>query len=115
MNHPVPLVAFDGAALPQWRYDAQRGAISKTFKFRDFAQAFGFMTQLALYAEKRNHHPEWSNLYNTVAMTLTTHDARGLTQRDLDFAHQAEAIFKGMVGTLNETRPACAGRFKVTR
>lgn len=93
MNNPDPIVAFDAAALPQWAHDTQRDAISRTFRFRDFAQAFGFMAQLALYAEKRNHHPEWSNIYNTVVITLTSHDTGGLTRRDLEWAHEADAIF----------------------
>jgi 4a-hydroxytetrahydrobiopterin dehydratase len=98
MIHSAPLITFDQAVLPQWTHDAQRGAIGRTFKFADFAQAFGFMTQLALYAEKRNHHPEWSNSYNKVAVTLTTHDAGGLTQRDVDFALHADAVFRHASG-----------------
>ena len=74
------------AALPHWTHDEARGAISRDLKFRDFNQAFGFMTQVALYAERHDHHPEWSNVYNRVAITLTTHAANGLTQRDIDMA-----------------------------
>ncbi len=81
------------ATLAAWRHDAQRNAISREFVFADFAQAFSFMTQIALAAEKCNHHPEWSNVYNKVAITLTTHDANGLTQRDIDLARYVDACF----------------------
>lgn len=82
------------ASLPAWHHDTQRGAITREFLFKDFAQAFGFMAQLALVAEKRDHHPEWSNVYNRVVITLTTHDADGLTGRDVDFAHEADAAYQ---------------------
>jgi len=78
------------AQLPGWQLDAGRGAISRRFEFGDFGQAFAFMTRIALYAEKNDHHPEWSNVYNRVDVTLTTHDANGLTQRDLDLARHAD-------------------------
>lgn len=80
------------AALPQWRHDAARGGtITRTFVFRDFVQAFGFMTQLALEAEKRNHHPEWSNVYNRVEIVLSTHDAGGLSEKDIALAKVIDA------------------------
>lgn len=73
--------------LPDWRYSPDRGGmISRDFKFGGFVQAFAFMTQVALLAEKHDHHPEWSNVYNRVSITLTTHDAGGLTQKDVDLA-----------------------------
>ena len=81
------------AALPHWRHDEKRGAITREFVFGDFAQAFAFMTQIALIAEKRDHHPEWSNVYDQVQITLTTHDAGGLAQRDIDFARDADQVF----------------------
>jgi 4a-hydroxytetrahydrobiopterin dehydratase len=81
------------ASLPQWQYDEARGAITREFRFADFAQAFAFMTQIALAAEQRNHHPEWSNVYNRVRITLTTHDAGGLTQRDIDLAGVADQAY----------------------
>ena len=81
------------ATLPHWQHDAQRGAMARSFRFADFAQAFSFMTELALVAERCNHHPEWFNVYNRVDITLTTHDAQGLTQRDIDFARCADAAF----------------------
>lgn len=87
------LVAAALASLPNWRYDELRGAITREFRFHDFAQAFAFMTQLAIVAEQRNHHPEWFNVYNRVVITLTTHDADGLTQRDLDLAGYADAAY----------------------
>ena len=81
------------ATLPAWQHDAQRGAIQRSFRFADFSQAFGFMAELALVAERCKHHPEWFNVYNRVDITLTTHDAQGLTQRDIDFARSADAAF----------------------
>ena len=80
--------------LPQWRHDEQRSAITRQFVLADFAQAFSFMTQVALVAEKRDHHPEWSNVYNRVEITLTTHDANGLTQKDIDLAHYADEAYE---------------------
>lgn len=85
------------ALLPSWSFDQQREAISREFVFDDFLQAFAFMTQIALAAEKNNHHPEWSNVYNKVAITLTTHDANGLTQRDVDLAGYADEVFKRLM------------------
>ena len=69
--------------IPDWKLAEEGDAISRQFKFRNFNQAFGFMTQVALQAEKMNHHPEWFNVYSTVDVRLTTHDTGGLT--DLDF------------------------------
>jgi 4a-hydroxytetrahydrobiopterin dehydratase len=81
------------ATLTHWRYDPVRDAITREFVFADFAQAFAFMTQIAIQAEKRNHHPEWFNVYNRVNITLTTHDVNGLSQRDIDLARYADAAF----------------------
>ena len=72
--------------LAGWAEVAGRDAISKTFTFKDFNQAFGFMTRAALVAEKMDHHPEWSNVYKTVAVTLSTHDAGGVTELDIKLA-----------------------------
>lgn len=81
-------------ALPAWAYAAERGGtITREFVFADFVQAFGFMTQLALEAEKRSHHPEWSNVYNRVTITLTTHDAQGLSPLDIELAAVADRLF----------------------
>jgi 4a-hydroxytetrahydrobiopterin dehydratase len=78
--------------LPQWTYDADAKGIRRTLRFADFAEAFGFMTRLAILAEKADHHPEWFNVYNRVEILLTTHDADGLSQRDIDLAGKIDAI-----------------------
>lgn len=72
--------------LPDWEMVEGRDAIKKTFTFKNFNQAFGFMTRVALKAEKMDHHPEWFNVYNRVDVTLSTHDANGLTMRDIELA-----------------------------
>lgn len=82
------------ATLPQWRHDAGRDAIARQFVFDDFVAAFGFMAQLALVAERMNHHPEWCNVYNRVDIVLTTHDAGGLTPLDIELARQADEIHR---------------------
>ena len=81
------------ARVPQWRYAPERGGtITREFKFDDFVHAFGFMTQVALLAEKADHHPEWSNVYGRVTIALTTHDANGLSMRDIDLAQKIDAL-----------------------
>ena len=80
-------------SLPVWKRHGRREAIRRQYAFDDFAQAFAFMTQVALIAEKRNHHPEWSNVYNKVDITLTTHDAEGVTDRDIELARHADQAF----------------------
>ncbi|HWK35779.1 4a-hydroxytetrahydrobiopterin dehydratase [Sphingomonas sp.] len=82
--------ALDG--LPDWDYDDDRDAIRRTFTFNNFGEAFAFMTQVALMAEKADHHPEWANVYNRVDILLTTHDAAGLSARDVDLATQIDAL-----------------------
>lgn len=82
--------ALDG--LPDWDYDDGRDAISRSFTFSDFPAAFAFMTRVALYAEKHDHHPEWSNVWNRVDILLTTHDAGGLSHRDVAMAEAIEAL-----------------------
>lgn len=72
------------SALTEWRREGE--TLVRDFEFRDFVGAFGFMTQVALLAESQNHHPEWQNVYNRVRIQLTTHDAGGLTERDLQLA-----------------------------
>ena len=74
------------AELQGWGVVDGRDAIAKAFKFKDFNAAFGFMTRVALMAEKMDHHPEWSNVYNRVDITLSTHDAGGVTERDIRLA-----------------------------
>ncbi|MDE2618553.1 MAG: 4a-hydroxytetrahydrobiopterin dehydratase [Sphingomonadales bacterium] len=70
------------AEFPDWTLRADGKALERSFRFKDFNQAFGFMTRVALYADKHDHHPEWFNVYNRVEITLTTHDADGLSARD---------------------------------
>lgn len=72
--------------LEGWALAQEGLAIQKTFKFSGFVQAFGFMAECALHAEKLDHHPEWSNVYRTVDVTLSTHSAKGLTKLDFDLA-----------------------------
>ena len=80
------------AAVSSWSIDAGETALSKTFKFADFSEAFGFMARAALVAEKLDHHPEWKNVYRTVDVRLTTHDAGGLTGLDFDLAIAMDRI-----------------------
>ena len=80
------------ARLKDWREVEGRDAISRTFVFKDFNQAFGFMTRAALVAEKLDHHPEWSNVYKTVVVTLSTHDAGGLTALDVKLAETMDQL-----------------------
>ena len=74
------------AALPLWRVLADRDALARDFRFADFSAAWGFMARVALLAEAQDHHPEWSNTYNRVEIVLTTHDAGGLSDRDVRLA-----------------------------
>ena len=78
-----------------WAHDAGRDAITKTFEFKSFIAAFGWMSQAALHAEKLNHHPEWSNVYKTVEVTLTTHDTGGLSELDAKLAKKMDALAGG--------------------
>ncbi|GAA0572690.1 4a-hydroxytetrahydrobiopterin dehydratase [Caenispirillum bisanense] len=80
------------AALPHWRAVEGRDAITRTYRFEDFNAAFGFMTRVALVAEVMNHHPEWFNVYNRVDVTLATHDAGGLTARDVQLAQAMDRL-----------------------
>ena len=81
--------------LPGWRLAEGRDAIQKTFKFKDFSEAFGFMARAALVAEKMDHHPEWSNVWNRVDVTLATHSAGGLTDLDVKLAQAMDQIAGG--------------------
>ena len=76
--------------LPKWRDAESRDAIARKFEFRDFNEAFGFMSRVALLAEKMDHHPEWFNVYKTVEVTLSTHDAEGVTENDIAMAKAME-------------------------
>lgn len=78
--------------LTNWAHDASSTAISQEFRFKNFRAAFSFMTEVALLAEKADHHPEWSNVYNCVSIRLTTHDASGLTQKDISLANAIDEI-----------------------
>ena len=82
------------AKLTGWSEAKDRDAISRTFTFRDFSEAFGFMTRAALVAEKLDHHPEWVNVYDKVEVTLATHGAGGVTERDIELA----AAMDGLAG-----------------
>jgi 4a-hydroxytetrahydrobiopterin dehydratase len=80
------------ALLPEWRMVEGRDAIARSFRFKDFSEAWGFMCRVALAAEAQDHHPEWSNVWNRVEITLTTHDAGGLSARDLRLAKAIDAL-----------------------
>ena len=80
--------------LPGWAEAQGREAIARTFTFKDFNEAFGFMARAALVAEKSDHHPEWRNVYKTVEVVLSTHDAGGVTARDIDLATAMNGIAK---------------------
>jgi 4a-hydroxytetrahydrobiopterin dehydratase len=86
------LLAESLASLPLWTHDPDRDAITRRFTFTDFNQAFGFMARVALLAEKADHHPEWSNVWNRVDVLLTTHDAGGLSTRDIQMAQAIDAL-----------------------
>lgn len=75
-----------------WAMEKARDAITKTYRFANFIEAFGFMTRAALWAEKWNHHPEWSNIYNRVTVTLITHDTDGLTMLDVKLANKLDRL-----------------------
>jgi 4a-hydroxytetrahydrobiopterin dehydratase len=81
------------AQLPEWRLAADRDALVRSLQFEDFSGAFGFMTRVALAAERMNHHPEWFNVYNRVDVTLSTHDCQGLSQNDLRLARAIDMLY----------------------
>ena len=94
---PIPRLTDDErnaalAELAEWNLGEDGLSVVRDFKFADFSEAFGFMTRVALYAEKADHHPEWSNVYNRVHVALTTHDAGGLSQRDVKMARAIDAL-----------------------
>lgn len=84
-------------ALDGWSLVEGRDAIRKQFVFEDFGAAFAWMSRVALAAEKANHHPEWFNVYNRVDVTLATHDAKGLTRRDVELAQKMDLYASGLV------------------
>ena len=79
------------AGLKGWSFDGQ-GAIARSFKFRDFSEAFAFMTRVALEAEKADHHPDWSNSWNRVEISLSTHSEGGVTRKDIELAAKIDSI-----------------------
>jgi 4a-hydroxytetrahydrobiopterin dehydratase len=93
--HPLDAIALQAAlvTLPLWTHDPARPALKRRFVFADFAQAFAFMTDMARVSEQQDHHPEWSNVYRVVEVTLTTHDAGGISERDIVWARAADAAF----------------------
>ena len=80
------------ATLPEWKLVEGRDAITRSFRFKDFSEAWGFMARVALLAEAQDHHPEWFNVWNRVEITLSTHDAGGLSARDVRLAQAIDAI-----------------------
>jgi 4a-hydroxytetrahydrobiopterin dehydratase len=82
--------------LPEWRYDEGERAIRRDFRFADFAAAFAFMTRTAIAAEKADHHPDWSNSWNKVAVALSTHSAGGVTGKDIDLAKAMDGFAGGL-------------------
>jgi 4a-hydroxytetrahydrobiopterin dehydratase len=104
MGKPVKLsdVEIETAlvSLPGW--SLVKGKMHREFKFRDFVHAFAFMTEVALVAEAMNHHPEWCNVYNVVQVDLTTHDAGGLTDRDLTLARKMDSLVAEMRGAVEQ-------------
>jgi 4a-hydroxytetrahydrobiopterin dehydratase len=98
MPRPVKIGAIDALEkLPLWSdLPGDRDAIGRTFRFTDFNCAFGFMTRVALKADKIDHHPEWSNIYNRVEVVLTTHDAGGVTALDVEMAQFMDEAAKAL-------------------
>jgi 4a-hydroxytetrahydrobiopterin dehydratase len=102
VNGAITLSRLEGAELASalnlcqaWHHDQGRGGtMSRSWEFSNFRMAFAFMTQLAFLAEKLGHHPEWSNVYGHVNVTLTTHDVNGLSMRDVEFARAADKAFE---------------------
>ncbi len=80
------------ADLSGWTFDADRNGIGKSFKFADFGAAFAFMTRVALEAEKADHHPDWSNVWNRVDILLSTHSAGGVTEKDIALARKIQQL-----------------------
>ena len=94
MSHKLTPEAHTQAlsSLEGWEHDAEDDAISKSLQFADFKEAFAFMTQVAMEAEKIGHHPDWCNAYNQVHVVLTTHDVEGLSERDIELARYIDRI-----------------------
>ncbi len=90
LNEAERAIALD--TLGEWDFDEARDALTRQFVFADFSEAFAFMVRVAFLADKADHHPEWSNVYNRVDILLTTHDAGGLSHRDVDMATAIEKL-----------------------
>ena len=80
--------------IKNWSFDQEQGSITRTFMFGNFVEAWGFMSRVAILAEKHDHHPEWFNVYNQVRITLTTHDTGGFSKRDVDLAVEIDALLR---------------------
>ena len=78
--------------VPDWHYDETGSSLERQFTFKTFSEAFGFITRVALAAQAANHHPDWSNSYNRVTIRLSSHDAGGVTRRDIDLAKAISAL-----------------------
>ena len=89
-DHTQALADLNATANPPW--GIQGGKLTKSFRFPDFPTAFGFMSTVALHAEKMDHHPDWTNIYNQVHISLTTHDAGGITEKDFKLARVIEKV-----------------------
>lgn len=90
------------AGLPGWTYDPARNGIAKGYRFKDFNEAFGFMTRVALAAEKADHHPEWTNVWNRVDILLSTHSEGGVTAKDIALANVIEGALRGSRAAISE-------------
>jgi|SRR5579871_5593623 len=102
---PAEQVTAHLAALDGW--EVKDGKLHKTFRFLDFNQAWGFLSRVALIAEKMDHHPEWFNVYNTVRVDLSTHDAGGITSLDFELARKMDALLHGSkIAGADEVMPA---------
>lgn len=95
MSEPIKDVDRDGLLASGWTLSDDGTALSKTFTFSNFVEAWGFMSRAAIWAEKLNHHPEWSNVYKTVEVTLTTHDTGGLSDLDAKLGRKMDALAAG--------------------
>ncbi|WP_068116255.1 4a-hydroxytetrahydrobiopterin dehydratase [Tropicimonas marinistellae] len=92
MEPSVDAAALERCVASGWTLEEGGKALTKTFQFANFVEAFGWMTRVAIHAEKANHHPEWSNVYRTVSVRLTTHDTGGLSDRDMALAKTMDAL-----------------------
>ncbi|WVN42612.1 4a-hydroxytetrahydrobiopterin dehydratase [beta proteobacterium MWH-UniP1] len=98
-------------SLPHWSYRPERGGlITREYRFADFLQAFAFMQEMADFSESIGHHPEWTNVYQRISVTLTTHDAGGLTELDVAWAAQADAVASKIQGQGNAASTLAAPR-----